>query len=351
VFTDPASLSWGLVRRGFSGAQALSVTDAGGGTSPWNVLVDMQSAPAGVTVAPSAATVVPGTSVGLTLTVARNATEGDATGFVLLERSGDVRRVPFWLRVEVPRLGLDPHSTLTHPGVYSGDTAGKASRVSSYRYPDGPVASGVPTDLSGPEQVFRFTVGPNVANAGVVVLSHASGVTVSPRLVQAGDENRLVGTTGVPATMNPYAPGFVEPQPYPVVAAVLPPPGSYDVVFDTPAAGRPGRFTFRFWVNDTTPPSVTLLRSSLRAGTPIRLSVRDTGSGVDPGSLRATLDGKRARLSYRRGVVSLPTTALAPGRHTLVLTTSDYQETKNMEDVGPVLPNTRVFRATVTVRP
>jgi hypothetical protein len=29
---------------------------------------------------------------------------------------------------------------------------------------------------------------------------------------------------------------------------------------------------------------------------------------------------------------------------------SDNQETKNMEDVGPVLPNTRVFHATVTLR-
>jgi hypothetical protein len=26
-----------------------------------------------------------------------------------------------------------------------------------------------------------------------------------------------------------------------------------------------------------------------------------------------------------------------------------YQETKNMEDVGPVLPNTRTLRATVTL--
>jgi hypothetical protein len=29
---------------------------------------------------------------------------------------------------------------------------------------------------------------------------------------------------------------------------------------------------------------------------------------------------------------------------------SDYQETKNMEDVGPVLPNTRILRTTVTLR-
>jgi hypothetical protein len=27
----------------------------------------------------------------------------------------------------------------------------------------------------------------------------------------------------------------------------------------------------------------------------------------------------------------------------------DYQETKNMEDVGPILPNTRTFTATFTV--
>jgi hypothetical protein len=29
---------------------------------------------------------------------------------------------------------------------------------------------------------------------------------------------------------------------------------------------------------------------------------------------------------------------------------SDYQETKNMEDVGPILPNTRTLRTTVVVR-
>jgi hypothetical protein len=28
---------------------------------------------------------------------------------------------------------------------------------------------------------------------------------------------------------------------------------------------------------------------------------------------------------------------------------ADYQETKNMEDVGPILPNTRTFTASFTV--
>jgi hypothetical protein len=29
---------------------------------------------------------------------------------------------------------------------------------------------------------------------------------------------------------------------------------------------------------------------------------------------------------------------------------SDYQETKNMENTGPILPNTRTLRATFTIR-
>jgi subtilisin family serine protease len=348
VFTDPANLSWGLVRPGFVGTKPLVVTDAGGGVDPWSVSVAMQSAPQGVTVVPSAATVVPGTQLGVTLTVSTTAAEGEATGFLLLRRGGDVRRVPFWFHVERPRLALDPHGTLTHAGLYRGDTAGKAARVSSYRYPDRAVTGGVPTSLTGPEQVFRFTLRKRVANFGVVVLTHDKGVRVSPRLVRAGDENRLVGPSGIPTTLNPYV---GPPQPYPVVGALLPLPGAYDVVFDTPAGGTAGRFLFRLWVNDTTPPTVKLLQPSVRAGQPIRLAVRDAGAGVDPLSLVAYRDGTQVPISYAHGIVSLETTTLAQGQHRITLDASDYQEAKNTEDVGPVLPNTRVFHATITVRP
>jgi hypothetical protein len=43
-------------------------------------------------------------------------------------------------------------------------------------------------------------------------------------------------------------------------------------------------------------------------------------------------------------------TGLGAGKHRLQLSVGDYQETKNMETFGGILPNTRVFRATVTVR-
>jgi hypothetical protein len=269
-------------------------------------------------------------------------------GFVLLTRGSDVRRIAFWFRVEVPRLGVDSHRALSRAGIYHGNTAGKPSRVSFYRYPERGFAVGVPTRLGGPEQVFRFRLRRRVANFGAVVVGSARGVRVSPRLVADHDENRLVGYTGLPASLNPYQ-EFGRPEP--AVAAVLPDPGIYDLVFDTPTGAKPGAFTFRFWVNDTTPPSIRLLDRTPVAGRPVRLAVHDAGSGVDRRSLRVDVGGKPFRFfTYAGGVLSIRTKGLRPGRHSVTVTASDYQETKNMEDVGPVLPNTRVLHAMVSLR-
>jgi hypothetical protein len=291
--------------------------------------------------------VVAGTSLPLRLTVSRRARAGDGSGFVVLTRGADVRRVAVWFHVEVPRLQLDPHRALYRPGVYRGNTAGKASRVSTYRYPQRGLARGVPTRLGGPEQVFRFVLRRRVAKFGAVIVRRALGVRVSPRLVAGTDENRVVGYTGIPASLNPYQ-GFDRAEPS--VGAVLPEPGDYEFVFDTPTRAKPGAFTFRFWVDDTTAPSIRLLRHTGRIGRPIRLAVGDRGSGVDPRSLHAKIGGRSVRLRYARGVVLLRTTGLHSGRQAVIVRASDYQETKNMEDVGPVLPNTRVLHTTVTLR-
>ena len=336
------------MRRGATATQQLATLDAGGGPAPWTVAVTAQSTPRGVTLSAGAPTIVAGSSLTVTVAVAADAAEGEATGFVTLTRGTDVRRLPYWFRVEAPQLGKDPFTTIARPGLYHGNTAGKASRVSTYRYPELGLAGGISTNLSGPEQVFRFDLTRPVANFGAVVLDRAPGMRVSPRIVQAGDENRLVGYPGLPVEINPYV-GV--PVPYPVVAAILPTQGAYDLVFDTPAGARPGRFTFRFWVNDTTPPAVRALQRSVRRGSPLRISVTDAGSGVDPRTLVVSLDGKAARFAYRNGVVSVSTTRVAPGSHRLTLRASDYEESKNNENVGPVLPNTRSFGTTVTVRP
>ena len=134
------------------------------------------------------------------------------------------------------------------------------------------------------------------------------------------------------------------------MGAVLPDPGTYEFVFDTPTGAKPGAFTFRFWVNDTSPPSLRTLQHKVTIGRPLRVAVRDSGSGIDPRSFQARIGGKSVRLRYAHGVLSLRTKGLRPGKRALIVTASDYQETKNMEDVGPVLPNTRVLHTKVTLR-
>jgi subtilisin family serine protease len=345
IFVSPTGLSFGLVRQGQTVTRTIDVADAGGGPAAWTVAAAPQSAPVGSTLT-ATPQVVAGSPVTVTLTTAADAAEGEGLGFIVLTRGTDVRRVPYWFRAETPRLAGEPHTALPGPGRYTGNTKGKPSLVSAYRYPElSSSAAGVPLDLSGPEQVFRFVTKKPLVNFGAVVTGHAQGVQVSPRLVVAGDENRLVGATGLPANINPYQ-RFGETTP--AVGAVLSLPGAFDFVFDTPANGKAGPFSFRVWVNDTTPPHVRLLARTVTHLQRIRFAVTDTGSGVDPASIAVKVDGRDRRFAYKRGIVSVE--RIAPGTHHVSVTVSDYQETKNMEDVGPILPNTRTQQTTVVVR-
>jgi subtilisin family serine protease len=337
LFFDPTGVSFGLVKRGATVTREIAVTDAGGGALPWTVSTLVQAAPAGATLAvPPVA--IAGTTLPVTLTVTASGADGESTGFVVLTRGTDVRRIPFWYRVATPQLGKEPHTVLRGPGIYKGNTAKKPSLVSTYRYPELGLAPAVPLDLSGPEQIFRLTLTKPVANFGVTIVGTGKRVGVSPRLVYAGDENRLVGYTGLPTNLNPYQ-NFGNTTP--TVGAVLAAPGAYDFVFDTPARGRPGTFTFRLWVNDTTPPTVR----SLGHG---RFRVTDAGAGVDRSSIKTSVDGKVVGHTYSRGIVSVNLAGKARGAHGVSVRVSDFQETKNMEDVGPILPNTRTVRVTVT---
>jgi threonine dehydrogenase-like Zn-dependent dehydrogenase len=162
-----------------------------------------------------------------------------------------------------------------------------------------------------------------------------------------GDENRLAGIPALPLDINPYRDAWGKHRP--VAGAVLPSAGLYDVVFDETGAGRP--FSFRLWVDDTKPPTVKMGRTTVAAGGVVAATAADAGAGVDPASVRAALDGVSvsARATGGKITVSIPT-ATSPGRHTLVLSVGDYQETKNMEDVPRILPNTRTVTARLTVR-
>jgi subtilisin family serine protease len=346
VFAAPTSLSFGLLKSGTQVTRSIVLTDAGGGGGDWAVTVEPQQQVPGLTVSAPATETVPGGLV-VSASVTAEAPEVDATGFLVLQRGSDRRRIPYWLRAERPRLER-PSATLTQPGTYSGDTRGKPARVASYRYPDDPSGAGVSNELPGPEQVFRVRVTRNVANFGVVILSQGRGVRVTPRVVASDDENRLTGYPGLPVNINPYleTTGDLEP----IAGAILPAPGIYDVVFDTSSAASAGPFKFRFWVNDVTPPSIRLLTPVVKPLATIDLAAADAGSGVDPKSLEASIDGKSVHVVFARGRIQIPVSGAARGRHSLVLHASDYQEAKNMEDVLKILPNTLVFRASFRVK-
>ena len=170
---------------------------------------------------------------------------------------------------------------------------------------------------------------------------------MTPRIVFPGDENHLLGVPALPIDENPYQ---ELRQDRPVSAVIAPAARTYDVVFDTRGRSAAGPFTFRLWIDDTTPPTAKLLTSTATGSGELRVAVADAGSGIDPSSLAARVDTGKADLSYASGRVTVELNGLAKGRHTLQLTVSDFQETKNMESFGGILPNTRVYRATFTVR-
>ena len=75
----------------------------------------------------------------------------------------------------------------------------------------------------------------------------------------------------------------------------------------------------------------------------------DAGSGVDPQSIVARVDGHEREATFRDGTVRVDVGGLRLGRHAVRLQVSDYQETRNTENVARILPNTRVLETTFVV--
>jgi subtilisin family serine protease len=347
VLAAPASVSFGLVRPGTTVPAHLNLADAGGGAGVWDVAVEPVGGATGASIVVGATVAVPG-GLDLTATATAAAGEGDLTGFVRLTRGADVRRIPFWLRVVRPALAGAVPVQLKAPGVRTGDTRGKSSLVSRYRYPDVPQGGIVTASLQGPEQMFRFVLTKAVANFGVVITRRSSGVKVEPRIVEGSDENQLTGYAALPTNLNPYLAQFGNP--VLAAAAIRPLAGSYDVVFDSATAAGAGAFTFRFWVDDTRPPSLALTQARVRRNVPLVVRASDLGSGIDATTIKATIDGKPYATTFGGGLLRIKTTGAKAGKRRLRLQVSDYQESRNMENVPPILPNTRVLQAAIVIR-
>lgn len=349
LFATPQSLGLGPqnVNRGAVERSAtVLLTDAGGGAGTWQVSLRLQQPAGGVEIALPQTVSVPG-ALDVRMTAAASAVEGERSGFVVLERNGATRRIPLWLRVTRPRLGTEPFTRLRKPGRYSGDLRGRQSKVERYRYPE--EAAGLPTVLAGPEQVFRLKVPAGAANFGVAILSQKGKARIVPRIVRGSDENRLAGVPVFPLVTNPYLARFGSPMN--ASAVLLPAATVYSIVFDSVAAVRAGAFTFRLWIDDTTPPTARLLSTTASEGR-IILRVSDAGSGVDPRSIEYRVDGGGWRVGVLRAdgtTVVLSMAGVPAGTHQLDVRLADRQEAKNDENTTGILPNTRELRATIRV--
>jgi subtilisin family serine protease len=328
LFAAPTGISFAVN----GSAEKVTLTDAGGGAGTWTVKTHLQNKASGVTVTAPGTVAVPGT-LEVSTTVSPTAKSAAVTGFVTLTHGPDTRRIPFLVVVDHPVLATGSVIPLIRPGLHRGTTKGASGRVLRYRYP-----TFGDTIYPGPEVVYRVKITSRVANFGVATVS---GRAV-PHVIYAGDENHLTGYAGMPINLNPYFDTFGQQRS--IAGAILPGPGTYDIVFDTRGKSLAGPFQFRYWVNDVRPPSFRIVRSD--PGT-IAVVVTDAGSGVDPHSLQAKLDTRDVHVTFADGKAIV---RADPGKHKLSLQASDYQETKNMEDVVKIKPNTATLTRTVTVR-
>jgi hypothetical protein len=381
VFSDPQSLSFGYLRAtGGAASQTvlIQVSDAGGGGGSWQVEVQAQAASAGASVsAPPSVSIPPGgtATFPVVASAAPGSPTGDDYGFVVLRGAGVTRRIPYAFMVTRPRLA--EAQAVPIQTVQSGDTRNGVDRARVYRWPTSPfgltgiIGADHPIDEDGGEQVYYVDVDRRVANVGAVVveppldinapLERLLSAPIHPWFLGSLDENDVQGYAGTPVNANGAMPDFL----FDVGAAgtVSPRVGRYYVSVDSgrdPFTGRStaGPYVLRSWIDDVKPPTVKLLTPRVSAGRPsIALRASDTQSGVDPLSIAldySSLLTGAALFDRSSGIAVIPlpreATQLRPGRFTMRLIASDYQEAKNINtDSDNALPNTRIMRINVRV--
>ena len=258
-------------------------------------------------------------------------------------------RIPFWLHVEMPKLGTQKHAHAPRTRHLRRQHR-RASRRSSRRtaIPRVRPAARRPADLAGRSRCSASRLrSRSRTSAWRSSARRRVSRVAAPR--GGGDENRLVGYTALP----------VEPQPVPadfgrvVAGGRRRPAGARDATTSSSTRRRgatPGQVHVpRLGERRDAAEGPLLTRRSCRARR-LRLGVTDAA----PASTRAR--------SLPRSTASPPGHVRAEGPgddpdrrararpHRVTFQVSDYQETKNMENVGPILPNTRTFSATFVVR-
>ena len=364
LFAEPSSLSFGFLNTDNHPARKpllLELSDAGTGGGAWNVSIEPQSATPGATIAPatSSVTISPGGTVDLPIvaTAATFAPTGDDTGFVVFTRGSDRVRIPYYFRVTLPRIGLAPRDTIKVD--QTGDTSQGTSYVDQYRYPTEPFGpppfySGKPFNEDGAERVYTVRVSQHIANAGVAVVATGLGALVEPWFLGSLNEDDVQGYAGTPLNVNGLTFEYLFDNES--AAVDFPHEGRYFVALDSradPYTNQPlrGEYLLHSWQNDVTPPRFTILSKVVTPGRPLIAGiVTDHGSGVDPLSLVLAYKQTLLLAALYDPGSGLVLWALdgAPkigvGKTPMLAIASDYQESKNLDQAGNVLPNS-VFRS------
>ena len=368
LFTEPVSLSFedlSVLHGAASRALLVRLTDAGDGAGTWQVQLEPQAATTGTAVDVAATVAVPPGGEADLAVVARasaGAVAGENYGFVVLSKGGVTRRVPYLFLVSKPKLAAATLVPLR--GTQAGDTRTGVDRVDLYRYPVAPFGNNPgqpPMNEDGAETVYATFLNRPAVNIGVSIVTQTPGARIDPWYLGSLDENTVQGDAGTPVDVNGLTYDFLVP--VGAAGASFPRQGEFYVAVDSGRSrftdkSAAGAYVLRSWVNDMTPPSVQLLTTRVSAGRPT-LVVRtlDSQSGVDPNSLAIGYEGILVAASAYdpdTGLAVFGLPAAAPALHAGAMSTrmisSDYQEAKNIDTVGPsIMPNTRTGRASLHV--
>ena len=348
VFAEPTAVSFGLLSRGRASTQTVALTDAGGGAG--HVAGEREPATPGgrqgrACRPRSPCPVQLPVSVMVGSASARRAT---STGTSSSAAGSDLRRIPMWGRVTAAALAQ--HLTTRSSGRASTTARPPGSRRTSR-------ATGTRRRLAASASP-RSCEGRSASSACGSRSGSRTSASSSPR-AGAGSHVEPQGRLGArrgPAHRLRRPSG--QPQP-------LHRPVRRGRARGRCALSRAGRVRHRLRQRGARrsrlvhvpllgerrhAPGLRVRSHRVRAGSPLLVSATDAGAGVYPDSIQAKVDGSIVDVRFRHGVVSVPTRSLGTGTHRLRLRVSDYQEAKNTENVGPILPNTRWLTTTFEVR-
>ena len=246
------------------------------------------------------------------------------------------QRIPVWGRVSAGALAKHRRASLTRPGRISRHDRGQPAARLALPLSGDPERDG--RDDGAPRARARFPVPHREARSRTSAsssLSEARGSRVEPRVVAGFDENRLTGYAGLPVNHNPYIDEFRER----VLAAGCSRRLRASTRSSSTARPRRARGVHVPVLGQRRDAAVAAAPHRERRAAGIPSSFRDRRRrGRLPESIGITVDGSRARGTLRGGSSAIPTGGLAAGTHRLRVRVSDFQESKNTENVARILP-------------